>query len=148
MRESLGAEGVRLDVFVPRGPATPSKPLSATLKLRGGTRPARIDGLVLRIVEADRYWTDAHDQRIEERDARELSDRRHLTASWDRRTVGERRIELGLDMQPHDEQNVDVEILVPSDAQFTTECRSHTLNIQADIKGQIDPTTNARITIS
>jgi hypothetical protein len=147
MRESLGAEGVRLEVRPPSDLLVAGNTAEASVKLSGGTKPARVDALVVRIVEADRHWLSESGARIEEEEAQSLADRRHLTAGWDRRTVGERRISVGRDVAEGGEETIAVELEVPTDCKPSSVSCAHTLNVQADIKGQIDPTGNARILV-
>jgi sporulation-control protein spo0M len=148
MRDSLGAEGVRLEVQPPASSLVAGNTAEATVTMRGGTKPARVDALTVRIVEADRHWLSESGARIDEEEAQSLADRRHLTAGWDRRTAGERRIALGCDVAAGSEETVAVAIEVPADCKPTSVSRAHTLNVQADIKGQIDPTGNARIVVT
>jgi hypothetical protein len=147
MRDSLGAEGVRLEIKPPTGTLVAGNTVTATVTMVGGTKPARVDALVVRIVEADRHWLADGGARIGEEEAQGLSDRRHLTAGWDRRTVGERRIGVGRDVAEGGQDSVDVEIEIPAECKATSVSCAHTLNVQADIKGQIDPSSNARIVV-
>src|SRR5688500_14209117 len=98
MRDSLGAEGVRLEIKPPTGTIVAGNTVAATVTMAGGPKPARVDALVVRIVEADRHWLSDGGARIDEEEAQALADRRHLAAGWDRRTVGERRIGVGRDV--------------------------------------------------
>ncbi len=148
MRESLGAEGVRLEVTPPSDVLVAGNTAEAVVELRGGTKPARVDALVVRIVEADRHWLSDAGERIEEEEAQSLPDRRHLTAGWDRRTVGERRFSVGRDVAEGGTERISIELEIPADCRPSSVSRAHTLNVQADIKGQIDPTGNARIVVT
>lgn len=147
MRESLGAEGVRLEIKPPNGTLAAGGTLGATVTMLGGTKPARVDALVVRIVEADRHWLSDTGSRVVEDDAQALDDRRHLTAGWERRTVGERRIAVGRDIAEGGQDSIEIEVDIPADCKATSVSCAHTLNVQADIKGQIDPTSNARIVV-
>jgi hypothetical protein len=147
MRESLGAEGLRLEVKPPSASLVAGHTTEATVTMIGGTKAARVDALTVRIVEADRHWLSESGARIDEDEAQALSDRRHLTAGWDRRTVGERRIAVGRDVAEGGAETIAVEIEVPADCKPSSVSCAHTLNVQADIKGQIDPTGNARIVV-
>lgn len=148
MRESLGAEGARIEVVPPSRPVAPGGRARATVAIVGGTRPAQVDALIVRIVEADRHWVTRDGERVEEERAAALDDRRHLTAGWDRYTAAERRIALGRTIEPGERHEVEVELDVPVEVKPTSVCCSHTLNVQADIKGQIDPAGNARLVIA
>ncbi len=148
MRESLGAEGARVHVKLPEGPVAPGQTASAEVKIVGGTRDATVDALIVRIVEADRHWTrDEDGTRVTEADAQALSDRKGLTAGWTRNPVVEQRVEVGHTILASQEHALTVELPVPEHCKPTTSSCSHTFNVQADIKGQIDPAGNARITI-
>jgi len=148
MRESLGAEGVRLDVAsipdaIPRGGLA-----HARVIMRGGTKSARVERILIRVIEADRYWRDTTGVRLSEADASRLVDRRHLTAAWDRRVIGESELTLFRDIDAHSLHELDVDVPIPARCRPTDLTCSHTLNLQADIRGQIDPTGNARIVVS
>lgn len=148
MRESLGAEGARVQVKAPEGGVARGEIATASITITGGTRPATVDALIVRIVEADRHWVRSDDGgRVSEEEAQALPDRKGLTAAWDRQAVAVQRVELGTHVEPGSEHALTVEVTVPS-CKATSPCCSHTLNVQADIKGQIDPAGNARITIA
>ncbi len=148
MRESLGAEGARVHVEAPVGAVTRGEPTTAAITITGGTRPATVDAIVVRIIEADRHWVrDEDGARISEQDVQALDDRKGLTAGWDRHLVVTQRVELGQAIEPGQEHALAVEVTVPFCKATSPSC-SHTLNVQADIKGQIDPAGNARITIA
>lgn len=147
MRESLGAEGARVQVRAPEGEVERGTAATAAITITGGTRPATVDALIVRIVEADRYWVrEDDDTRVSEDDAQALGDRKGLRAAWDRHLVVEQRVELGRDVEPGSEHALTVDVEVPH-CKATSPCCSHTLNVQADIKGQIDPAGNARIAL-
>lgn len=148
MRESLGAEGARVQVKATAGAVVRGEIATASITITGGTRPATVDALIVRIVEADRHWVRSEDgARVSEEEAHALDDRRGLTASWDRHPVVVQRVELGKDVEPGSEHSLTVDVTVPW-CKATSPCCSHTLNVQADIKGQIDPTGNARVTVA
>ncbi len=147
MRESLGAEGARVQVQTPEGPVARGETTNASVTIVGGTRAATVDGLIVRLVEADRHWIRNEDgARLTEDEVQQLPHRKGLTAGWDRQAVLERRVDLGQRIEPSDEHALTVDVDVPECKPTSPSC-SHTLNIQADIKGQIDPTGNARITL-
>jgi len=148
MRESLGATGVRLRVTPSEAsdaPLVPGATLRARVELDGGTTPAHVDALVLRLIEADRHWTDNEGVRHEESEVTGLEHRDHLTAGWDRRSVTETRVSLGTEVEAASATTVEIELAVPLECRPSSVSCAHTLNVQADIKGQIDPTANARI---
>ncbi len=147
MRESLGAEGARVQVKAPAGAVPRGESTTADVIIVGGTRPATVDALIVRIVEADRHWVRNEDgMRVSEDEAQALASRKGLTAGWDRHAVLEQRVELQQPLEPGSEHALTVDVGVPW-CKPTSPCCSHTLNVQADIKGQIDPTGNARITL-
>lgn len=148
MRESLGAEGVQLDVVPPSNPLVAGATYRGTLHLRGGSRGARVEQLIVRIIEADRYWKDVHGEQIAEADVVERSDRRELRAAWVRRAVGVAQLVINRDVAASQVQSFPLEFHVPSDCRPSSPACSHTLSVQAEIRGQIDPTCNARITIA
>ncbi len=145
MRESLGAEGARVEVTLPGDAVGPGHTASATITIVGGSKPANVEAVIVKIIEADRHWNDGDGRRVEEAEAAELSDRRHLTAGWTRHTVSERRHEIGTTVEAGARHEVSIEFEIPASCRPTSPACSHTLNVQADIKGQIDPTGNARI---
>ncbi len=148
MRESLGATGVRLRVTPTSESHASGATLGAQVALEGGTTTAHIDALVLRLIEADRYWTDGDGNRVEESEAAGLEDRGHLTAAWDRRTIAQARMSVDHDVEASSESTIPVELEIPAECGSTSISRAHTLNVQADISGQIDPTANARVIVS
>ncbi len=148
MRESLGATGVRLRVTPSTDPLTPGATLTARVDLEGGTTPAHIEALVLCLIEADRHWTAEDGGRLEEAETATLEHRDHLTAGWDRRAVAETRLPLDTDIEPSSASCVDIEFSIPLDCKPSSTSCAHTLNVQADIRGQIDPTGNARVVIA
>lgn len=148
MRESLGAEGARVQVKAPEGAVARGDIATAAITIIGGTRPATVDALIVRIIEADRHWVRNEDgARVSEEEAQSLGDRKSLTAGWDRHPVVVQRVELGKDVEPGSEHALTVDVTVPW-CKATSPCCSHTLNVQADIKGQIDPAGNARVTLA
>ncbi len=148
MRESLGAEGTRVQVKAPEGAVARGEVATASITITGGTRPATVEALIVRLIEADRHWVRNDDgARVSEDEASALEDRRGLTAGWDRHPVAVQRVELGKEIEAGSEHAVTVEVPVPW-CKATSPCCSHTLNVQADVKGQIDPAGNARITIA
>jgi hypothetical protein len=147
MRESLGAEGARVQVKAPEGDVARGQTATAAITIVGGTRPATVDALIVRIIEADRHWVrDEDGARVSEDEAQAMGDRKGLTAGWDRRPVLEQRVELGEAVEAGQVHALTVDVEVPY-CQPTSPCCSHMLNVQADIKGQIDPAGNARLTI-
>ncbi len=147
MRESLGATGVRLRVTPSEDALTPGATLSARVEMEGGNTSAHVEALVLRLIEADRHWTDEEGTRIEESEAVGLETRDHLTAGWDRRSVAETRIAVDADVEASSAASREVEFAIPVECKPSSVSCAHTLNVQADIRGQIDPTANARVVL-
>ncbi|MBV1862679.1 MAG: sporulation protein [Nannocystaceae bacterium] len=148
MRESLGATGVRVRVTPSDDSLTPGGTLTARVELEGGTSAAHIEGLVLRLVEADRHWTAEDGGRFEESEARTLENRDQLTAAWDRRAITEARVSVDADVEASSATNIEIELSIPLECKPTSTSCAHTLNVQADIRGQIDPTANARVILT
>lgn len=146
MRESLGAEGARLELSTPAEGMVVGNEGTVQLVIVGGTRAAHVDAVIVRVIEADRHWLRQDGTQLSEEEARDL-DRAGLTAGWERRTVGQERIKLDRDVEPGERVEVDLIVPIPGECKATSVACSHTLNVQADIKGQIDPTANARITV-
>ena len=147
MRESLGAMGVRLSVTPSDTPLSPGEALAARLEMAGGNAPAHVEAIVLRLIEADRHWTDDEGVRHEENEVASLQRQDHLTAGWDRRTIAEARIAVNAEIDASDVQALDLELPIPAECAPSSVSCAHTLNVQADIKGQIDPTANARVVL-
>jgi sporulation-control protein spo0M len=147
MRESLGAEGARLELHG----LVDARPIgdagSVKLTIVGGTQPAHIHAVVLRVIEADRYWVTDDGARVAEDHVRSLADRRGLTAAWDRRTMATHRVDVDRSIEPAQQLEIDLELTIPAECRPSSVSCSHTLNVQADIRGQIDPTANMRLQI-
>ena len=147
MRASLGAEGARLEITPPADGVTPGASGLATVTIKGGTNPAHVDALIVRLIGADRHWVDEAGAEISEGDAMARDDRKGLTAGWTRVTVHEARVEVGVTVEAGAEHVVEVHTVVPESATPSSPSYNYTLNVQADIKGQIDPTGNARVRV-
>ncbi len=74
MRESLGAEGVRLEITLPDDSLRAGSSVRTELTMIGGTKSARVEALVVRIIEADRHWRSEDGERVDEADALALMD--------------------------------------------------------------------------
>lgn len=148
MRESLGAEGVSLELLAPSEPLFAGQPYRGTIQLLGGSRVAHIERLVVRLIEADRFWKDETGASIHEDEAQGRPDLRDLTPAWSRRTLQTFVFDLGRDLEAHGRVSLPIEIVVPEDCKPSSICCSHTLSAQAAIRGQIDPSTLARIIVA
>lgn len=122
--------------------------MTAQVELEGGTSAAHVEALVLRLIEADRHWTAEDGGRFEEAEAAALENRDQLTAGWDRRAVTETRMSVDTDVEASSATTVEIELPIPPECRPTSTSCAHTLNVQADIRGQIDPTANARVVLA
>lgn len=148
MRESLGAEGVRVEVRMPSEPLVAGQPHRGTVELQGGARPAHIERLLVRLVEAVRFWRDETGASLPEEEARTREERRNLTAAWSRTTLQTFTFEVGRELDAGAHLSIPIEIVVPGDCKPSSICCSHTLSVHAAIRGQIDPSTLARIVVA
>lgn len=148
MRESLGAEGLRLELPPPSAPLAAGQPYASEITFHAGSRPARVARIFVRIIEAHRYWKDASGEVIPEEDAQQRPDRRSLEAVWDRRTLQTSTIEVDRDIAAHSSSILPLEIDLPLDCLPSTLSCCHALSVQAAVPGQIDPSTLVRILVS
>jgi sporulation-control protein spo0M len=148
LREALGAEGVQIEAEVPEETVNPGGTLRATVAATGGTKEARLEAHIVRLIMGTRRWSDRAGNPVSEEDALAEVDRSHLVATWDRHEVAELRINVGHELQPGERHETSVELAVPTDCQPSTLARTYTVNVQADVKGQIDPTANARVRLA
>lgn len=147
MRESLGAEGARVEVQTDDAAVNPGGQVAATVRIHGGTRPATVDALRVRLIQAQRHWTSQEGARVEEADAARLEDRSHLMPAWTQATLLETRVDVATEVEPGQTHEVPLDLALPEDAPTTSTSCVITLNAQADIKGQIDPTGNGRVSV-
>lgn len=152
MRETLGSVGARLTVMSDdegwAARVQPGETAATKIRIVGGTLPARVEALVMRVITRHRHWTDGRGMALTDSQARELDDRRHLTPSWSRETIHETRIEVDRELDAGAEAIVDVEVAVPSHCDRTSSACTITLHAQADIRGQIDPTATGKLLIA
>lgn len=146
MRDSLGAEGAKIEVVAPGDAVAPGTTAKFSVVIVGGSKAAAVDALTLRLVEAARHWVEADGTHRSEQSVTE-DDRATLTAAWTRTTGAERRIDLAVTVEPGARHAVDVELEVPEGTNASSAACTHTLSVQADIKGQIDPTGQARVVV-
>ena len=144
MRDSLGAEGARLEVHPPATAMAAGATASVSVLIFGGSKPAAVDALVIRLFEAHRHWTDGTGATIPESDPR---DRRGLVPQWSKVQLSEQRIDVGTTIEPGQRHEIAIELPIPDGIEATSAACNHTVHVQADIKGQIDPTALARIAI-
>lgn len=152
MRETLGSEGARVR-FVEDGEgwtaqASPGGTAQAKLTLSGGTKTARVEGVVVRVIVRHRHWTDNQGMQLTEEQARELDSRSHLMPAWSRELIQQIRVDVEADVEPGDERELSVEVPVPEHCDRTTSACTITLHAQADIRGQIDPTATGKLLVN
>jgi len=148
MRDSLGAEGATLRAEPPPERLTAGSLATTKIVVVGGTRPVQVDHLTLRIVQAKRRWIRDDGTSISEHEAQGLVDRAGLTAAWDRATLSEQKVRIGEALSAGERHEMSVELAIPDNCESTAPGCTHTLNVQASVKGQIDPATNAKLTLA
>src|SRR5688500_9792338 len=92
MRESLGAEGARIEIAAPSDAIAPGQRATIKVVIVGGTRAAHVEALVVKLIEAERHWVDGSGTKISEDDAQAVEDRRKITAGWTRNVAAEERV--------------------------------------------------------
>ena len=151
MRETLGSEGARVQFMADddgwAARVAPGEATEAKVKISGGTKTARVEGIVLRVIVRHRHWSDGQGLAFTEAQARELEDRSHLMPAWSRDLIGQTRVELEQDVEPGSEREVSVKVEVPAHCDATTDACTITLHAQADIRGQIDPTATGKLLV-
>ncbi len=150
MRDSLGATGATIAVAVDGGSVHPAGALDVKITVTGGTKPAAVDAVVVRLVEAVRHWTtgDGVNLSDDEAEGGARRDRGPLSAAWTRRIVHEERFELGITVDAGDAHVATVQIGLPGSCATSSASCNHTVVVQADIKGQIDPTGQAKLVVA
>lgn len=152
MRETLGSEGARVrfmeDAEGWTAQASPGGTAQAKLTLSGGTKTARVEGVVVRVIVRHRHWTDNQGMQLTEEQARELDSRSHLMPAWSRELIQQIRVDVEADVDPGDERELSVEVPVPEHCDRTTSACTITLHAQADIRGQIDPTATGKLLVN
>jgi sporulation-control protein spo0M len=149
MRDSLGAEGAKLEVTAPPGTIAAGEVITFGVTIIGGSKPAVVEALLVRVVEAARHWVDGDGNNVSEDEAQARDDRTGLVAGWTRTTLGELRVAVDVTVEPGARHDVEIEVglEVPGGCRSSSPACNHTLHVQADIKGQIDPTAQARLVI-
>ncbi|MFV8754778.1 sporulation protein [Nannocystaceae bacterium ST9] len=152
MRETLGSVGARLTVMSDdegwAAKVQPGETANAKIRIVGGTVPAKVEALVMRVIIRHRHWTDGRGIALTDAQARELDDRRHLTPAWSRETIQEIRVEVDRDIDAGAEELVEIRVDVPGHCDRTTTACTITLHAQADIRGQIDPTATGKLLVA
>jgi len=147
MRDSLGAEGARIEVDVPSEPTPAGGRCRAVVGVVGGNKDSHVDGFAARLVQAARTWTDASGQPVSEQAAMAADDRSSLQPSWTRTTVHEWTVRVDRPVPAGERVDVDLAFDVPEGAAASGPALNYTLLVQADIKGQIDPTGTAKVPV-
>ena len=147
MKDSLGGDGARVlvntnDAMVGRG-----TDLEVNVTVEGGNKSATVDALVMRVVEARRHWVDANGTSVAEADAAAL-DRRSLQPAWTQQVLSEVRVDVDQQVEPGQTAYLPVMVSIPAECGPSSDGCKLTINAQADIKQQIDPTGNGRIVVS
>jgi hypothetical protein len=152
MRETLGSEGTRVQLLTDdegwSARVAPGETAEAQLRLIGGTRTARVEGVVLRVLVRHRHWADGQGMSLTEDQARELDDRGHLMPAWSRELIGQTRVAVEEDLDAGAERVLRVQVPVPEHCDRTSHACTITLLAQADIRGQIDPTATGKLLVS
>ena len=147
MKESLGSEGARVEVVPPESSVSPGGPATTLVRIHGGSRDAHIDAIVVRVIEARRSWTSAEGQSITDDAARSM-DRRQLNPTWERRVVHQMNVSVDETVGANSQHEVPIEVPVPDTCGTTDPACVITVNAQADIKEQIDPTGTATLLVA
>ncbi len=148
LREALGADGVHLEIRLPEDTVAAGGTLVVEITATGGNKPARIGGFTARLLRAVRHWTDPEGRPVDEADALALVDRSHLTAHWAREEVARAIDEHAHELAPGEPCTLTLELAVPTDCVPSALACTYTVNVQADVKDQIDPTANARVRVT
>lgn len=152
MRETLGSEGARVK-FVEDAEGwvakvAPGGTAEALISIGGGTKTARVEGVVLSVIVRHRHWADGRGMALTEDQARELPDRSHLMPAWSRDLIGQTRVEIEADIEPGSERELRIAVPLPEHCDRTTSSCTITLHAQADIRGQIDPTATGKLCVN
>jgi|GEM_PF-1148588 len=152
MRETLGTEGARLQFIADdegwSARVAPGETAEAKVRLLGGTRTARVEGLILRVIVRHRQWSDGQGMELTEGQAAELETRTHLLPAWSRELIGQTRVTVDDELEPGSEREFAVQIPVPEHCDRTNLACTITVHVQADIRGQIDPTATGKLLVN
>jgi hypothetical protein len=148
LRDGIGQDGARVEVGAIEAPVAAGSRARAQVTIVSGGKPAAVEAVIARLVEADRHWTDRSGARVLESEAQARADRRDLTAGWERRTIAEAKVSVGRTLEPGERCSVELEIDVPAGTKPSSAACTHTLAVQADVKGQIDPSANTKLLVT
>ncbi|TPV95784.1 MAG: hypothetical protein B7733_08160 [Myxococcales bacterium FL481] len=147
MQACLRGSGVRVEVEPQAPRATRGATCPATIRVSGGTDEALLRSVVLRLLVATRQWTEPDGQPVEASRFTTRASRRHLSPVWTRTTVAEARVEVHERVAAGASTVVDAEVPVPEACPVTGPGTVLSVNAQAVVEGQIDPTASAAVTI-
>jgi sporulation-control protein spo0M len=152
MRETLGSEGARLEFIQDddgwTAQVAPGGTAEAKLRIAGGTKTARVEGVILRVFVRHRHWANEQGMEFTEQQALELQDRNNLMPAWSREQLSQTRVEVEQDIEPGTQQELTIQVLVPEQCDTTTRACTITVHAQADIRGQIDPTVTGKLLVN
>jgi hypothetical protein len=106
---------------------------------------AQIEALRVRRVRTGRTRETIHGPRIVEADAAALEHRDRLAPAWTRTTVSELRVEAGRIVPSGDTERISIGFLVPPGSLSSGSSRIDSLQVWAEVKGQIDPSGSVRV---
>jgi len=152
MRETLGSEGAQVKFSEDdegwAAQVSPGTSAEAKIQLVGGTKTARVEGVVFTVIVRHRHWSDNEGMTLTEGQAGELADRSHLMPAWSREVLEQIRVNVEQDIEPGAERELEVSVPVPTHCDTTTDSCTITLLAQADIRGQIDPTATGKLLVA
>ncbi len=152
MRETLGSEGTKVNFQIDNegwaARVSPGGVAEATITIAGGTKTARVEALILRVIVRHRHWSDGQGMSYTDDQAREFEGQPQLMPAWSRELIGETRVEVEQDIDPSVERELTVQVQVPEHCDATSGACTITLHAQADIRGQIDPTATGKLLVA
>ncbi len=148
MKDSLGGDGAKVLVQTNNAMVGRGSALEVNVVVEGGNKPATVDALIMRVLEARRHWVDADGNIVQDSDANEASQRGPLLPEWTQQVLKEHIVEVGQEVSPGSSAYLPVMIEIPDQCGPTGDACKVTINAQADIKQQIDPSGNGRIVVS
>ncbi len=148
LRDALGGHGVRLEGRLDEDAVPAGNTVRGAVTARAGEQDARVEAVVVRLVRADRRWQGPDGAEVPEADALALIDRSHLKVRWEQHVVLERAIPVGEDLAAGADLEVPFEFPLGTDTAPSAPNLVYTINVQADVPGQIDPTTNLRLVVT
>lgn len=148
MKDSLGGDGAKVLVQTNNAMVGRGSALEVNVVVEGGNKPATVDALIMRVLEARRHWVDTDGNIVQDSDASEASQRGPLVPEWTQQVLKEHIVEVGQEVSPGNSAYLPVMIEIPDQCGPTGDACKVTINAQADIKQQIDPSGNGRIVVS